>query len=330
MEFIEEKTPDGITLKVMLKKGHFLAFNRSGSVIYADEEKASSIHELPVIFFMSIYLKVERRKESALQFYKIINNEIVIPYSDLRDNKRYYQFVKINKTIDLIPVLIYEFKDITALVREMEKGTIPNTIVVDSNVHREDIVILKNRNPDATVVLAGEGDNKQKWERYKKNDLNKNYNRRAVEETNEKNLNMMSENPVFLARIHLRKMDISKVNQLLLDFDISPLEAEYILQFIHTMLEKEIGDAMDDIQKNRSKLMALVDSFQFYLSLLNKNSDEVKKMIEKTDDTISLASYNTILAKVKLFFPEEEEQLMFIEYENLLFEKKDQIQSKKH
>ena len=40
------------------------------------------------------------------------------------------------------------------------------------------------------------------------------------------NLNMMSNNAVFLSRIHMRNMELSKINQLLLDFELTALDTE--------------------------------------------------------------------------------------------------------
>ena len=145
----------------------------------------------------------------------------------------------------------------------------------------------------------------------------------SVEERDEKNLNIMSKNPVFLARIHLRRMELAKVTQLLFDFDLSPVEVEYILRFVETMMKREEG--RDEIERNRSKLESLLDSFQFYIFLLNKNDVEIKNMIGRVEDQTSLASYNTLVAKLKSFYQDGEDHLLFTEYENLLFEKKDQI-----
>ena len=124
----------------------------------------------------------------------------------------------------------------------------------------------------------------------------------------EKNLNIMSSNPVFLAKIHLKKLALSNVNQILLDFDISSLEAEYMLRFIETMLANKQND--EEIEKARPKLESQADSFRFYINLLNKNDNDIRKMINEIDSLSKLSSYSTLLAKVKLLFSKQEDILL--------------------
>ena len=134
----------------------------------------------------------------------------------------------------------------------------------------------------------------------------------------------MSNNPVFLARIHLRDMALSKVNQLLLDFDISILEADYMLKFIENMLMNTEGK--EKVEQNRAKLETLKDSLQFYIYLMNRDGNEIKKMVDKIDDENKLASYNTLIAKMRTLFTAKKDLLVLTDYENLLYEKKDQLQ----
>jgi hypothetical protein len=196
---------------------------------------------------------------------------------------------------------------------------------VDRDITRDDIIVIKNRFPEANVILAGEkpADAPVKEE---KGDLREYGDRRATEIAKEVNLNVLSKNPVFLARIHLREMNLSKMNQILLDFDLSSMEAEYILSFIGTMLKREKND--EEIRKNRAKLEVLRDSFRFYIALFSKQNEEVRKIIEEIDDANRIASFNTYIAKMKLLYPGEEDHLLYTDYENLLWEKKLVLQKK--
>ncbi|MDY6933457.1 MAG: hypothetical protein SVZ03_04445 [Spirochaetota bacterium] len=320
MDYLEKKTPNGITLKVLFKKWNFLAFDKSGGAIYADEEQTKYLHKIPVIFFLIKNIQIEKSSESPIHFFRVVNDEIVIPYTDLRDRKRKYLFIKTNKMIDTIPVIIKIFNELAFLVRKKEAEFDPDYIFIDSNITSDDVLIIKKRFPDVIITLTNNGSGKSDEDK----DSEGRKNRRAVEELDTKNLNIMSNNPVFLAKVHLRWMAFSKVNQLLLDFDISPLEAEYILKFIESMLER--SEESEELKKNQSKLKDLFESFQFYINLLNKKNDEIKEMITKVNDQMTLVSYNTLVAKLKSFQQMEEDQLVFTEYENLLFERKEQIQ----
>jgi hypothetical protein len=136
----------------------------------------------------------------------------------------------------------------------------------------------------------------------------------------EVNINMMSNNPVFLARVHLREMNLSKMYQLILDFDLTAHDAEYIKSFVTIMLGK--ADADQEIKKNKQKLEAIRDSLQFFIHLTNKDDEQIRRMIASLNDSSMLASYSTLVAKAKLLHPGTEDQLLFTDYENLLWEKK--------
>ncbi len=328
MDYIEQKTPSGVTIKVIFKNWEYTAFNRDGSVIHINESGGNVLHKVPVIAFFGKYLSPVINIDSELAFYKIIKNEIVIPYVELVHNKRKYLFLKSNENLDLIPVRVFKISSIFNLVRGIENGILFNFILLDKSVSKNEIVVIKNRCPSAVIIQTGIiGDEEQNDNKENDADVEE-MTEKAIPEENEieKNLNIMSNNPVFLAKIHLKKLALSNVYQILLDFDISSLEAEYMLRFIETMLTSKEND--EEVEKARPKLEAQADAFRFYINLVNKNDAEIRKLINEINNLNKISSYSTLLAKVKLLFSKQEDILLLTEYENLLFEIKDNIQSK--
>lgn len=324
MDFIEQATPRGITLKVFPKKWNYLAFDQKGKSIYADAAGLKVLHRVPLLVFVGENFIVKNTAGTEMSFLKATRGQIVIPYVDTAtDRRQRFIFIPAESGIDLIPVRLKGLRDISMLVREIETGTKPDHIVVSGSVTRNDIIIIKNRLAGAHIILAGgkseDGDTPRE-----ESEINSFGDQRATEVAKDVNINMMSNNPVFLARVHLREMDISKVNQLILDFDLSPIEAEYILSFITTMLSKR--ETEEDIRKNAPKLEGIQGSLQFYIHLLGKNEAEVRTMIEGMNDSGMLASFFTLIAKVKLLYPGTDDQLLFTEFENLLYEKKSSLQ----
>lgn len=320
MDYIEERTPGGVTIKVLLKSWEYTAFNRGGSVIYADETGGKVLHKVPVVGFMGKHLKPVSNIDSELAFYKIAKGDIVIPYEHLDKKERQYLFLKTEETLELIPVRVILISNIYRLVRNIETGMFFNYLVIDDTVSENEMVVIKNRCPATTVIYTGDGTKARSISDGSIGNVEKEDKEEAYIE---KNLNIMSNNPVFLARIHLKNLALSKVNQILLDFDISSLEAEYMLRFIESMLENKDRD--EEIEKNRSKLEIQADAFRFYINLINKNNDEITKMINEIHDQGKYSAYNTLLAKVKILFSKQEEILLLTEYENLLYEVKDRM-----
>lgn len=320
MDYIEEKTPGGVILKVLLNSWNYIAFDKNGRAIYADESGSKVLHKVPVIVFMGQTFRIITQNKSELAFCKIARGKIIVPYTDTRINSRKYLFIDTEARIDQVPVRIFEFIDVNSLVNRLIAGLDPDYIIVDNNITKNDIIVIKNRHTSSTVIQADAN-------RESKSDSEGiNLSERAVDITDEQNLNIMSNNPVFLARVHLRKMELSKVNQLLLDFDISSFEAEYMLRFIESMTAK--SDENSEIRNSLSKLNALADACRFYILLVNKNDKEIKEMIKQIAEPGHVASYSTLVAKVKQLFPGQENLLLLTEYENLLFERKDQLLNK--
>ncbi|TAL36776.1 MAG: hypothetical protein EPN93_08135 [Spirochaetes bacterium] len=308
-DFIEEKSPKGMTLKIFPKKSQFLVFDRRGKSVYSDDQNTKVLHRMQAVYFVGVSFAI-RNTHQEFSLLKVIKNQMVLPYVDLETRSRKYLFLDTLGPVDIMPTRLRAFDNTASLVRETDATDKPDAIVVSRAISGNDIIVIKNRFPAAVIITAG---------------VERSLD--MIEESpaksgadGEVNLNMMSTNPVFLARVHLRDMNVMKVNQIMLDFDLTAIEAEYILSFIRGMLKD--ADANPDIAKNRPKLESLAESLRFYMGLLNKDTQEVQHMIEALSDMSLLASYSTLITKVKLMNPERDNQLLYTDYENLVYEKK--------
>ncbi len=323
MDYIEEKTPKGISIKILKDKWKFLAFDRNGSSIYSDEHEMKVMHKVLLIAFLGEYFRVHNNYNRELSLIRVSRSKLVIPYDRQGFEKSRYLLMNFEGKLDMVPVRLLGVDTIGNLIRMIDSGQSPDYIVVDKDVTKNDVVVIKNRCPGIDIIVAEGKKEITEISKISSESTTETGERRATDILKDVNLNIMSQNPVFLARVHLRNMDLSKVNQLLLDFDLKSIDAEYILNFINTMLGK-VG-FKDELKKAESKLKSLKKSFQFYLYLLEKKDDEIKKMINGMEDKDELASYGTLLAKVKLLFPEQDDQLLITGYENLIWEIREKL-----
>ncbi len=323
-KIIEEKTPKGISIKVMIDKWKYLAFDKRGGSIYADSANTKVLHHVPFIVFVGTEFIIPENIRSEVSFLKNVKDKIIIPYSYTYEHNRRYVFIPKVSEIDIIPARMKRMDSIADLVRDIEKGVQPDFIIVDKGVTRGDIIVIKNRFPSSDVVLADNVTGRK----YSNNGTEENpvpSDKRAVDILKEVNLNVMSDNPVFLARVHLRELALSRTNQLLLDFDLSADEAEYILSFIETMVKR--APEKKELMDNLDKINALREAFYFYIKLLQKDDNAVRETISKIDNPGEIVSYNTLIAKIKPQLPEKSDQLMLTEYENILYEKAESLKS---
>jgi hypothetical protein len=316
-QYIEEKTPKGFTLKIIVKKSSFLVFDHSGGTVYSDPEGLKVIHRIPIIAFLGMTFAIRNRKISDFTLFKVSKNKIVIPFFMAGERDIRYLLLDTAETTDMIPVRILLIPSIMGVVREADPNMRPDLFIVDRGVTSNDIVLVKNRVPGAKVVLADEVAKMSSTAR----DLPKEGVERAVDEVDNVNLNMMSQNPVFLARVHLRQVDLSKVKQLLLDFDMSVPDAGFIHTFILSMLSK--ADADDQLRPQKPRLEELADDFQFYVAVMNRNEEEVNVIIEGINDVKKISSYMTLIAKARSILEAQSDALLINEFENRILEKKD-------
>jgi hypothetical protein len=312
MNFIEEKTPRGYLIKIIFDKWQYLVFDRRGKSIYVDKTQKSLLHQVPVVIFVGTTFSIVNEVHKEYMMLKIRNDVIVVPYIDLRDQKTKYIFLQTGKEFDAVPVRMMLTTSVPQMVREIDTGVRPDYVIVDDGVTPNDVIIIKNRYKVEEILYSELANNQFLSERLQ------------IPETERPvNINVLSTNSVFLARVHLRSMELSKINQLLLDFDITALDTEYILNFIQAAIESGTNDP--SIEKNMPILQDLLVSFRFYHNLLRKDEGAVRKMVDSITEKKQLTSFRTLVSKVKAMFPGADEQKIYTVYENFLYDKLEQM-----
>ncbi len=236
----------------------------------------------------------------------------MLPYEELPERETKYHFIETGMQLDAVPVRILTVRSVPVMMREVDAKIMPDYVVVDRSINENDVYIIRNRYKVDNIIHPH---------------LEESDETSGTDEDREKtvNLNMMSTNPVFLAGIHLRAMDLSKINQLLLDFDLTALDTEYILFYIDSYLHNESDES---IKSHRPMLHELYNSYLFYLHLLQRNDEKIREMINSQTDLKKLAPFRTLVSKVKSIYPNREEQLLYTEYENIVMEKRQEFQQK--
>ena len=315
MNFIEEKTPKGILLKILLDKWKFLAYAKNGEPIYPDLEESSLLHKVHEILFVGNRFSFHKNYDRDYSLLKIRNGSIILPYIDNDDNKTKYIFLKNNSLMDLIPARIFSTNKIYNFIKDFDNSILLDLVIVDESVLNDDIEMIKNRLGCANIIYLDDVNNysivKKNWEK----------------ERDMINLNMMSNNPVFLSRIHFRGGKISQVKQLLFDFDLSELDTEYILSFIRSQITLFKGD--ESQIRMTTQLQSLENSFIFYLYLIKRENEKIIQFIKTAMDNDSLILFRTLVLKIKGLLLDKKELQNFINYEELISNQKKILNNEK-
>lgn len=320
--YIEEKTPKGYTIKIIVKKNSFLVFDQRGSTVYADPAGMKILHKIPAIAFLGKSFTVRNRKVSDFTFCKVSRGKVIVPFYVAGDKDMRYLLLETSEGTDLIPVKIIFMPHVAVIAREAEAGNRPDLFILDDNATESDVVVIKNRMPNSRIIRADEVV-RAGIVAPKETVSEENRPSRATDVLEDVNLNVLSNNPVFLARVHLRQNDFTKVKQLLLDFDMVVADAGFILSFIDTMIKKSEFDPI--LGLTRPKLFELHDDFAFYVALLEKNAKTVEELISTMNEQNTYLSYMTLIAKARSMCISQHDALLMTEFENMIMERKEVI-----
>ena len=126
------------------------------------------------------------------------------------------------------------------------------------------------------------------------------------------NLNMFSGNPVFLARIHLRNMELDKVRQILFDFKLVKDDVMFIRTFLAVMLKNE--NKKEELWLNYDKLKTLDEIFRLAVLILQKEVLEFETELEKGFSKEVANMIYALLEKNQEEVEDEEEKIMLWEW----------------
>lgn len=313
MNFAEEKTPTGLILKVMFNKMKYLVFNSRGESISSDNEGRSLLHKMPSVIFLGSTFEIEKDYDREFSLLKLRDNHLIIPYRNIIEKKKKYIFINLFAKADMVPCLISHVKGYSAMLKEIPSGTEVDYLIVDETISETEVSVITSRFKPTEIIFISA----QKKEN-------------AEETSTEKepgfiNINTMSDNAVFLASYHLKNMALSNLNQLLLDFDISAFDTQYIIYLLNDILMNRTDE--NEVLRNMNMLIELKNSFEFYLALIERNGDTVKALLEKETDYRKLVPYRTLVSKVSSMNPGTEGQLLYTEYENLVMDKLELLKS---
>lgn len=325
----ERKTPAGYLVKVRLAKMTYVVFTDSGPEVPRGAKNRSIVVNVPKVAFLGEEFNLSHFRIGELSFVNVKSGKLVIPYQHGNSSEIKTIFVSSGSASDVLPVIIHHFNKKEELIHACEGGESFHHLVVDEEIPRTDMVTLKIRYPTMNILVikkkiattsavsnravagieAGRAQADGGSEDSKVVDFNK---VRATDVVSNSNLNQYSQNPVFLARIHLRNMELDKVKQLLLDFKLSSQDVSFIRTFLDVMIRNEFNK--EELKTNRSKLVALNEAFRLSLFILDMKVKEFEEELDKGFNKEIASMIYTLLSKEQDESREKEQEIILWEW----------------
>jgi hypothetical protein len=312
----ERKTPAGFLVKVRLAKMTYVVFSESGPETPRGSKNKSIVVSVPRVAFLGNEFNLSHFRLNELSFVNVKAGKLVIPYQHGGTNEIKTIFVSTGSSCDILPVVVYHFKNKESLIKECENKDPFHFLIVDEEIPRTDMVTLKIRFPSMNILVI-----KKKISSLESKPGNipmadskvVDFNKvRATDVINQSNLNQYSQNPVFLARIHLRNMELDKVKQLLLDFKLNAQDVAFIRTFLEVMIRNEFNKT--ELKANKDKLAALNEAFRLSTLILDGKVEDFEKELEEKKFSRDIA------AMIYALLEKEQDECKEVERELILWE----------
>ncbi len=321
---IEHITDKDFIIKVRQNSHTFLIFKPDGNPERLDPQDPNKIiNNLKSIVFVGANFFI-RKAYMGITFLPIKNNRIIVPYGHRQMDKEKAILLHTISSSDLYPMNVEQVSSEEDLYKELRLGRVPNFVVVDDSIQRRELVSIKQRVPKSFVFVI------KVHQEVKKNSKNEKiqFNRkkllgekfdasklRAIDlvKQSDMSLDLYSDNPVFLARIFLRKMELSKMKSLLLEKSLTIQDNIYIQTFLDTMIINE--NNKEELRQNYKELVKLKNFCDFQMVILQESLDSLERIILEESDKESLNFYNYSIKRYKENAKNKDEEIKYWELE---------------
>ncbi|HMU81988.1 MAG: hypothetical protein K1X70_03310 [Leptospirales bacterium] len=241
---------------------------------------------------------------SGHQLVPIKKGKLLVRYRLLSESEdRILQITSPVADIDQAPVLRSYHPDVRDFLNTVDPRKASWTVVLDEGIPRIDLMSLKVKFPSLqTLVLHPVHHTEEEDHRRV----------RATDLVSQGKAEQLAQNPVFLARLHLRNLELDQVKRLVTDFPMTAEELDFVRTFLQIMIRNDRKQA--DLAKVASALKHLDELFRM-ASLLEQG---MRDMFDQEMDRMNPAIARDLLGLVqkrRTAAPEKEDQIYFWECE---------------
>lgn len=263
--------------KWVTRGGYFIEVNESGSscrVSYEDRMEIPHIagfgrtpdQPIPFVYFIGHQFE-PMVNPGAYHLFGSRRFRVVVPYAHTKDRSEGSLSFRISSASDQYPVFVAHYpsvRDFLAGDGKHRRGK--EYVIMDPEVPRIQLITLKVKRPDVIILLlhpvamGGEGlEERVEYSHVRASDLSG---------TSDVPIELAGD-PVFIARIHLRSLDLEAVQNLIVDYELSEDEIQFIRTFLQIMIKNERNDR--DLIAARSELESLDESFRLGTILIKED-----------------------------------------------------------
>ena len=301
----EEQTRGGYLVKIKPQKLLCIVFIQNKPETSSLEQ--SMEQAIPAIVFIG------KNFELALpagQISMVPNRggRLSVPYRLTSSPGEKHLALSCGSSSDQFPVLVKHYESPRQFLTGEGPGHPFRYLVLDQSVPRLDMVTLKVKNPEAQMLIVQEN----KSPGYTKPEKSVNQEQVRATDIVEQG-GGDSRNPVFMARLYLRNLNLDQVRQLLFDFDLKAEEVEFVRTFLKIMIKNEHDK--DELKAVHGRLTVLDELYRLSGIILSGRFDQFNEELDKGIQVEVASELKALVSNYRSRASSKEDEIRFWEWE---------------
>lgn len=308
-EHLEHTTPKGFLIRVNLKHGTFLLFENGIPIAMARSGMIQQIHPLNQIIFLGEAFDFSRYSVNTIGFYPVDRTFMKIPFHYSGSNiVRYIRIPVLFDNVDELPAIVLYSKSYwPGPLPAINQGQ--RYFVADPQIPRMGIVKLKTKYPRSRVIIYKPDEMLAVKLQEKESNTQK---KRAVDLIDTEESLLLAQNPVFAARVYLRRLDWKKMFSLPLYGVIQEEDTQNILSFLNNMLNNL--NQKTDLIPHQDVLLDLQDFYTGLSLLFKQDMPQILQWKKNLRKKRQLLQYFLPAIEAQIHFQTKENKTKFAQF----------------
>lgn len=207
----------------------------------------------------------------GLSLLPVRSRSIAIPYRVGGDSDKKLLRLNVRVIADQFPVYVRHFSDVREFLRDLSDLDRKNfqIVILGPDVRRIDTMGVRVAFPHARIFQAKSGSEKPPAIPAQV---------RAADIIDRPGMEHVSRNPVFMARVLLRRLDYAGMERLPVDYDLSSQDVKFIRAFIDVMLKNEANNP--ELLREHERIGRLSVFFRMIDLVIRKDREGIDREIE--------------------------------------------------
>lgn len=298
-EFIDRKLSAGSVIRVNIKRGSF-------SILGAGESSPddSELHPVNHVVFLGERFVFDAQEIDVVRFFPVRLGKVEIPFLLAEESDVRHYRLPVSISSEEVPAMVFHFPAYwPGPLPALNLGS--RIFIFDPDVDSASIVRIKGKFPKAKAYVYRE-ENLGRVRLETSLGANAPSNVRAVDYVIDDDVDFVSRDPVFAARVFLRRLELQSMKTLPVMAMMSQADVEKILTFLTLML----SNAEDSIElsPHRKKLEEINQFYIAIKSILMFDMPQVKRW-QQSQKGINMELFEELIkvAKAQKVFYERAE-----------------------